>query len=457
MSGLFGALGQTTASMKAVERSIAAVQNNVANVSTPGFAKMRHQPQADRFEPSDGVFGGVRPGDVISYRNQFAEASVRERTSQWAKQQQAAGQMQRLEPVMSVSTDKGISGAIDRMFQSFSQLTVAPNDMSARQIALDRAAEVGDSFRQAAGTLEGVRSQVDGELRTSVKRVNELASTIVELNVAKRKNPPASQGGAPDSGLDAAMNNALEELSTYANFQSLEQGDGSVAIFLGGSRLLAIGDKTYPISLGNNGDSRAILDSEGADITSVVTGGGIGGQLEGHNQTIPSLQNDLNALAESVAGEVNFALQGGADLDNATPGAELFSFDVTSGAARSLRTTGITPRQLALADPAQPGGNGNALNLVEVGRRKQTNGYTFGESLGIVAGKLGRQLQDARGNIELGTQLLTQAKAQRQADQGVSLDEEAALLVQLQRSYQAAAQLFRTLNEMTQDVINMAR
>ena len=53
--------------------------------------------------------------------------------------------------------------------------------------------------------------------------------------------------------------------------------------------------------------------------------------------------------------------------------------------------------------------------------------------------------------------LLTQARAQRQDESGVSLDEEAAHLVQLQRAYQASAQLFRTINEMTQDVIGMLR
>lgn len=457
MSGLFGALGQTTSAMRAVERSIAAVQNNVANVNTPGYAKMRHLPQADRFEPSQGVFGGVRPGDVISYRNQFAEASVRERTSQWARQDQAANQMQRLEPVMSVGENTGVAGAIDRLFQSFSQLTVAPNDLSVRQIALDRAGEVADSFQQAAGTLESVRGQIDGELRVSTRKVNELAQRIVDLNVAKRRSPATTQGGAPDSGLDAAMNNALEELAGYVNFQSLEQGDGSVAIFMGGSRLLAIGDRTYPISLGNDGDQRTVLDSEGADITRYITGGTMAGQLEGHNETIPSLTADLNALAESVAGEVNFALQGGVDLDGGSPGAELFTFDAVAGTARTLRKADITARQLALASPDESGGNGNALALVEVGKRKQTNGYTFGESLGILAGRIGRELQDRRGNAELGTALLTQARAQRNEDQGVSLDEEAANLVQLQRSYQAAAQLFQAINEMTQDVINMVR
>jgi flagellar hook-associated protein FlgK len=45
----------------------------------------------------------------------------------------------------------------------------------------------------------------------------------------------------------------------------------------------------------------------------------------------------------------------------------------------------------------------------------------------------------------------------RQEIQGVSLNEEAAQLIQAQRAYQAAAQVFKTLNEITQMAINLGR
>lgn len=450
--GLLGSLILTNGTMRSVERSINAVQNNVANATTPGYAKVRHVPQADRFEPADGVLGGVRPGDIVSYRNHFTDEAVRERTSSQSRFNQASSQLARVEPIVSVG-DQGISGAIDRLFGSFSQLTVTPNDLNARQITLDRAQDVAESFTQAASTIESVRAETDGELRVSVEKVNQLAGRIAQLNAGKRAN----QNAGDASGLDTAMSNALEELAGEVNFKALTQADGSVSVYVGGNQLLAIGDRTFPIRLGVEGGSRVVYDSGGNDITGSLTGGKIAATLEGYNQTLPSIEAELDRLAEGVAGEVNFALQGGQDLDGATPGAELFSFDATRGAARTLQVNTLTPRQLAIATPGEPGSNGNAVGLVEVGRRKQATGYTFGETLGILAGRIGREVQGAKDNASMAESLLTQARAQRQDESGVSLDEEAAHLVQLQRAYQASAQLFRTINEMTQDVIGMLR
>jgi flagellar hook-associated protein 1 len=450
--GLFGSLILTNGAMRTVERSINSVQNNVANASTPGYAKSRHIPQADRFDPNDGVLGGVRPGDIVSYRNHFTDESVRERTSAHARFDQSARQLGRLEPVVSVG-EEGVSGAIDRLFQSFSQLTVTPNDLNARQITLDRAQDLANSFTQASGTLESVRAELDGELRVSTDKINQLAERIAKLNAGRRQSPAARE----DSGLETTLINTLEELAGHVNFKAVEQQDGSVSVYIGGNHLLAIGDRTYPIRLSADGEDRIVLNSEDVDISRFLTGGKIAAALDGFNESIPAIQGELDKLAESVAGEINFALQAGEDLDGVAPGAELFSFDASRGAARTLTANSLTPRQLAIAKPGASGGNGNAIALEEVGRRKQSNGYTFGETLGVLAGRIGRQVQDAKDDSAQAQSLLTQVVAQRQDESGVSLDEEAAQLVQLQRAYQAAAQLFRTINEMTQDVIGLLR
>lgn len=453
MGSLFGALQGSVGAMRAFERSLNVVQNNVANVNTPGFVKQRHVPEALRFDADAGVFGGVAPGEVINYRNRYTEASIRERTSNLSRQEQAARDLTRLEPLLPVEAGAGISGAVDRLFQSFSQLTVSPNDMTARQIALDRADEVAAQFNATSASLAQVRGEADEQLRTTVNKVNELASRIAELNQARRANSVVSH----DPGLDAEIHNLMEELSGEVNFASLEQGDGTIALFIGGNRLLAIGNRTYPIQASFDGATRVVRDSEGEDISRYLTGGKMAAHLDTYNRLVPELTQSVNDLAESIAGEINFTLQGGVDFNGGTPGAELFSFDVTAGAAFSLRANDLDPSELALAAAGQPGGNGNAVALTQLAERRQPNGYTFAESFGILGSRLGRAVSDAESGTETYSKLVMQAKSQRQEESGVSLDEEASQMIQYQRAYQAAAQLFRTLNEMTQTVIDMAR
>jgi flagellar hook-associated protein 1 FlgK len=66
-------------------------------------------------------------------------------------------------------------------------------------------------------------------------------------------------------------------------------------------------------------------------------------------------------------------------------------------------------------------------------------------------------LVTSRSTAAIRGEIYSQAKAIRQEAQGVSLDEEAAQLIQAQRAYQAAAQLFRILNEITDAAINLGR
>jgi flagellar hook-associated protein 1 FlgK len=52
---------------------------------------------------------------------------------------------------------------------------------------------------------------------------------------------------------------------------------------------------------------------------------------------------------------------------------------------------------------------------------------------------------------------VAQAKSQRNQLSGVSLDEEAMVLVEFQRAYQANSRLLTVLDELTQETINILR
>jgi flagellar hook-associated protein 1 FlgK len=75
---------------------------------------------------------------------------------------------------------------------------------------------------------------------------------------------------------------------------------------------------------------------------------------------------------------------------------------------------------------------------------------------GLAAG-VGEALQTARASSETQGDLVVQARAMRAEVSSVSLDEEAAHLLEYQRCYQATARLITTLNEMTQVTIDMMR
>jgi len=145
------------------------------------------------------------------------------------------------------------------------------------------------------------------------------------------------------------------------------------------------------------------------------------------------------------------------DLNGQPPFRDLFTYDPASGEAITLRVTDIAPEELAAALPEAPGGNGNTLNLAGLFNSRAVNKFTFTQYFGEIAGYVGKLLDVARQDARAQTQLVAQSKALRAEASGVSLDEEAANLIVFQRAYEAAAQLIRTLDEMTETLINIKR
>ena len=102
---------------------------------------------------------------------------------------------------------------------------------------------------------------------------------------------------------------------------------------------------------------------------------------------------------------------------------------------RCQQQTSLTASELALADPAAPGGDPVALNLEKLFAGKNIDGVTFSQFYGNIVAAAGRELSGARSGVSTQEQLVAQAKEMRDVVQKVNLDEEATILLEFQRAY----------------------
>jgi flagellar hook-associated protein 1 FlgK len=254
---------------------------------------------------------------------------------------------------------------------------------------------------------------------------------------------------------------------------------------LNGQTPLLLGDDQFAISASlyqpqeppptnaNAPASVRIQGSDGSDITSQTTGAQLGALLHLRNQVLPSLigdgyqAGDLNVMAKQFADRVNQLLTSGniADGPPAQPGVPLFTYDAanaTNAAASLTVDPSVTPDQLAAISPGPPEvSNGVPLALSALGSPVQdadkVNGVSYSQFYGHLAGRVGTALSDATGNKEVQQSLLAQAKDLRERYQGVSLDEEATILMQFQRAYQANSKFITVLDQLTQTAIDILR
>ncbi len=450
MGNLLASLLSSANAMRTFERSLGVVENNVVNASTPGYAKQRQTLLAQPFNLETGLPGGVAMGEAQSLRNEYAERTVRQYLGSFGRYSQQATDLGRVEMLFDATGENGIPGALSAFFQSVSSWSVAPNDSVARQSVIDSASVLAQSFNQTATGLMQASADMDAQATSVVANINRLAARVLDYNRQVRANADS----AHDAGLEASLYAALEELSEYVDFTVLKADDQSYTLFIGGQTLLLIGDQQYPVQATISGQQIRILDAQSRDITSQIQGGRLSSIIEVKNDKIPQYMSELNRLAAALADQVNGVLA--TDLDPADQH-PLFSYDAGDHQAATLAVTSITAQQLASAPPGFPGGNQNILRLAELGNTPALDGFTLAGFYGSLAGKIGRDYSHAQANQATQEGLLAQARSMREEISGVSLDEEAAQMIEYQRAYQAAAQLVSVLNDLTDTLLSMLR
>jgi len=470
MGNLFSALGSAGDALKAFQSALDVTQNNVTNANTPGYAKQVPGLDSLSFQPENGLLGGVKE-NTQDTRNEFAETVVRQQTSLLGQFQQLQTSLAPLQNVFDVSATSPIPTALNQLFQSFSNWSANPGNATAQTAVLSAASQVSAAFQQAAKQLDSIRTSTDNDIKSTVTQINQDAALIQSYNAT------IARGSTPDAGVDAQLHNALESLSNLADVQVLRGNGNTVTVLLGGQTPLVIGQQVNALQVQpenttgalnpNGAPNTQILDSSGNDITSQITSGSLAGLLSVRNNLLPSLaggahQNgDLNTLAKGLADAVNIQLAQGSTTS--TPpfqaGAGLFTYDATSATA-SAATLAVNPAmtasQLAPVDPGPPVvSNGNALKLAALDSTSQINGLNLTQYFGSLVSRVGNAASTADTQATAQQGLVAQAKNLRQQLSGVSLDEEAIRLVQLQRSYQAASRIVSVVDQLAQTLLNI--
>ncbi|MDQ6705838.1 MAG: flagellar hook-associated protein FlgK, partial [Acidobacteriota bacterium] len=479
MSSLFASLGASTGALAAFERVLDVTQNNVSNASTPGYAAQLATLQAQSFDPNHGLPGGVASVEITSTRDQYADQSVRGQVTSLGYAQQQTTSLTGIQSNFDISGQSGIPGALSGLLQSFSALSISPNDPASRNSILANAQKVVDAFHQTDAALSQASAATDQQLRSTAGQINNLAGKLQEYNVERKRN------SSPDAGLDAKVQSTLENLSQLADISTTVAADGTTTVLLGGQTPLVVGSNSYSVQVGltppggppplypGGTPAMQLQDQNGQDITSQVTHGTLGSLLHTRNVTLAGLRGDgtqpgtLNRLAKGFADRVNAILTSGQIAGNPDPraGVALFTYDATddTAAGRSLAVNpAITAQTIAAIDPGPPSSsNGIAVRLAALAQPSaaadKIDNVSFTEFYGAIAGGVGQKLSDARDQNDLQTNLVAQARSLRSQISGVSLDREAVRLVEFQKAYQATAHMVTILNELTQATVDMIK
>jgi flagellar hook-associated protein 1 len=162
-------------------------------------------------------------------------------------------------------------------------------------------------------------------------------------------------------------------------------------------------------------------------------------------------------LAGGLANAVNGVQAQGFDL-NGNPGTNFFTTPPAGnvGAAASLAVAITDPALIAASSDGTTGSNGNANAMYALNSQGIIDSQSPTDYYSAIAFNVGNASANASAEESASSLVLQQLNDQQSSISGVSLDEEAANMVQYQDAYSASAQVITTINDMMYTVVNMA-
>ena len=455
MSGLNASLATALSGLTAEQGALQATTNNVANVNTPGYS--REVPvlvSSDPVVEDPLTLGtGVTLKSIESVRDPILESQIQQET-------QTQGQLSTLVSALSQtqSTFTGTSGdigtAISNFFDAVNQLSTSPSDVSLRQGVLTAAGNLASTFNTAANQLTAQRTSLDQSVEQTVEQINRLTTQIAQLNgqIGRLENVGENAGTFVDQ-----RTQLIDQLSSLVDV-SVIPTDNTLTLTTASGTALVAGQQSFQISTQPDSSGVEHIFSQGADITSAITSGQLGGVLEARDQQIPDVQNQLDTLAAGLANAVNGVQTSGFDLNgNASTANNLFNPPPASGAgaASSLSVAITDPALLAASSDGSAGSNGNAETMYALRNQALISGQSPTDYYSGIVFNVGNAAANAQAQQSASSLVLQQLNDQRSSISGVSLDEEAANMMRYQQAYAASAEVITAINSMMEDVINM--
>jgi flagellar hook-associated protein 1 len=453
MSSLNASLAIALSGLSAEQGALEATTNNVANVNTPGYSR-----QVPNLVSSDPVVidpltlgTGVTLESITSVRDPILESSIQQESQTQGQLGAQVSALQQTQVNFTTSTSD-IGTQIANFFDSINQLSANPADLSVRQGVLTAADNLASSFNSTANNLTQQQTSLDQNVVETVGQINQLSQQIAHLNgqISQLQGAGESAGSFVDQ-----RQQAIDQLSSLVNV-SVIPSDHSLTLTTANGTPLVLGTQSFQLQTQPNPAGLHEVYAQGVNITSQLTSGALGGTLQVRDQQIPGIQSQLDTLAAGLANEVNGVQAAGYDLKG-NAGTNLFNPPPAggTGAAASLSVAITDPALIAASSDGTAGSNGNAEAMYALSTQTGINGQTPTDYYSGVVFNVGNDVSNATAEQSASTQVLQQLNDQRASISGVSLDQEAANMIQYQNAYAASAQVVTTINSMMYDVLQM--
>jgi flagellar hook-associated protein 1 FlgK len=452
MGTLTSLLHVTTGALAANQTALTATAENIANQNTPGYTRRTVTwIEGDLVSVGAGTSPGVQ-ATVTAQRDRVLQRTVQQATETSSASSTRLSALNNLQSLFNITSSgddaSGINAAVGNFFSAASTVAATPGDSTAQQSLYTAAQTLASTLNRAAGQITIQSTFLSQQVATSVTQVNSLTAQIAALN---KQISTSSVSDSRDTLLDQ-RDSLVSNLSQLVDVNTISSENGGLNLALADGTPLVSGTSSMPLTTAVVSGAiqiYAAASTGGANVTSAIRGGSIGGALQARDVDLPAVSGQLDALAAAIATAVNTQNALGTTASGSA-GTDIFSG--TTAATLTVIATDAT----AFASTGASVGS-NALALANLANAALVGGKTASDAFSSLLSSLGSTASNAQTTSTADSAVLSQTSTQLDSVTGVSLDQEAANLTQYQRSYEAAAKVLTIVDELLAEAINLGQ
>ncbi len=455
MSGLNSIMDNSLSALLAAQAGLATSGHNIANAHTPGFNRQVVVFGARR--PEILAYGAIGRGvEVLGIRrvqDEFLLNNMRAQTSRLHSYAAIDMALYDVEGILGSVDNDHLGDALNNFFAAWNELAQPPQNSSLKINVLSQAETLVADFHAIDEALRRQESDLEMMIQAETENLNLLLQDIGELN---RQIMAAESNGQPANDLRDQRDLRISQVSELAEVSVLERDDGSKDVILAGRTMVARDRVTLFEGIyrpdGDGYTFAVVTAGNQQDVT--LSTGRIEGLLAARDTHLREIRDQLDAVAGQLITEVNQLHTQG--LTSGGRGVMFFTGD-------SMANIGINEALLANESLVATGATGTAgdnaiaLALADLGRQSPAGGdeRSIGDSYRAVVTDVAGRLGSFDFMVENQQSVVASLSARMASVSGVSLDEEGANLVRFQNSYNAAAKVIATVQEMYDTLLNI--
>jgi flagellar hook-associated protein 1 FlgK len=332
--------------LQAFQAALNVTGNNIANASTPGYAKESIDLTAAAPQGSGAT--SIGNGVVVSgISRSFSQATA----DQLNASQSSLGRLNALQTYSSQIdnlvgvTAGGLTTAVQGFYSAWSDVANSPASTATRQALIGKAQGVAASLQSTSSQLDYLNTDINSRITSDVQQINTLGASISTLN-KQIVIGTAQNAGQPPNELLGQRDELVSKLSALTGVSTTVDSNGSLNVFLGNGQPLVLQGNTTQLTTVQSPFDASQLEvssstSNGNIISGAITSGDLGGLLAARSQVVDPVKNQLGQIAVAFSQTVNSQQNVGLDLTGKL-GANLFSVGAPVVSASTKNTGSAT-------------------------------------------------------------------------------------------------------------------